>query len=100
MMETYCERDIIAFNDYSITKSHEDGDRGYIIKYTVTPYEMLEDVYTLEKYDNYCQKLNYYCMRTAKMLLAMDAAYHVIVDEYVMVYKDGQGELRSHMEFY
>jgi hypothetical protein len=95
MMDKYCEREIIAFDDYTITKEDE---RHYMIKYMVTPYEMLD--YTMEQYDNYCQKLNYYCVRTAKMLLALDAAASVVVDEYVMIYKDGQGELRSHQEFY
>jgi len=30
----------------------------------------------------------------------MDIAAEVIVDEHVMVYKDGQSELRTRMNFY
>ena len=55
---------------------------------------------SFEKYEGYCQKLYYYSTRTAKMLLQMDIAAEVIVDEHVMVYKDGQSELRTRMNFY
>jgi len=97
MMDTYSKRNVIAYDDYSITKMDE---RSYLIKYTVVPYEMMKVGNTMHMYEEYCQKLNYYCMRTAKMLLALDAANQVIVEEYVMVYKDGTGELKTRMEFY
>lgn len=105
LFETYANRGFIQFDDYWIKKintgaEEEADERTYQIYYMVASYDMLKDEMSFEKYEGYCQKLYYYSTRTAKMLLQMDIAAEVIVDEHVMVYKDGQSELRTRMNFY
>jgi len=105
MFDTYAQRGFIQFDDYWVKKIITGqpvpaDERTYQIYYMVASYEMLEEEMSFEKYEMYCQKLYYYCTRTAKMLLYLDAANEVVVDEHVMVYKDGQTELRTRMQFF